>query len=112
MYTAFNNMKAKDPVGTKSQNLNRWAFANPADVGKRSNPSPLHGGAPELRGFESHRRLQLKAPVEVAPSPGAVIRTAEAARTRNPIIRLQAVELKRRFHSDLPQLPDRMPQIR
>jgi hypothetical protein len=31
--------------------------------------------------------------------------------TRNPIIRLQAVELKRRFH-DLSQLPDRMPEIR
>jgi hypothetical protein len=35
-------------------------------------------------------------------------RTAEAARTRNSIIRLRAVELKRRFH-DLPQLPYRMP---
>ncbi len=26
-------------------------------VGKRSNPSPLQGGAHQLRGFESHRRL-------------------------------------------------------
>ena len=33
-------------------------------------------------------------------------------RTRKPIIRFQAVELKRRFHNDLPFLPDRMPQIR
>ena len=54
-----------------------------ADVGKRSNSSPLHGGALMLRGFESHRRLQRKAPIEVAPSTGAVIRTAEAAQTRN-----------------------------
>jgi hypothetical protein len=68
-----------------------------ADVGKWLNPSPLHGGALGLRGFKSHRRLQLKAPTEVAPSARAMIHTAEAARTRNPIIRLQAVELNRRF---------------
>src|SRR5438105_14928724 len=80
-----------------------------ADVGKRSNSSPLHGGALMLRGFESHRRLQRKAPIEVAPSTGAVIRTAEAAQTRSLIIRLMAVELNSRFHSDLPQLPYRMP---
>jgi hypothetical protein len=41
-----------------------------ADVGKRSNPSPLQGGALELRGFKSRRRLQLKAPVEAATSQG------------------------------------------
>ena len=104
-------LKAKGPVGNGLSNLNRWAFANSADVGKGSNPSPLHGGAPELRGFESHRRLQLKTPVEVAPSSRAVICTAEAAQVRTSIIRLLAVELKRRFH-DLPQLSDRMPQIR
>ena len=82
-----------------------------ADVGKWSNPSPLQGGAHQLRGFKSRRRLHLKAPVEAATSSRAVITTAEAMETRNPIIRLQAVELKRRFH-DLSQLPDRMPEIR
>jgi len=39
-------------------------------------------------------------------------RTAEAARIRQFSIRLLAVELKGRFHSDLSFLPDRMPQIR
>jgi hypothetical protein len=39
-------------------------------------------------------------------------RTAEAARFARPSIRLLVVKLNRRFHSDLSQLPDRMPQIR
>jgi len=39
-------------------------------------------------------------------------RTAEAARFAKPSIRLLAVKHNRRFHSDLSQLPDRMPQIR
>src|SRR5260370_39443023 len=85
------------------------AFVCYADVGKRLNPSPLQGGAYQLRGFKSHRRLQLKAPVEAATSSRAVITTAEAMETRNPIIRLLAVDLKE-IHSDLPQLPDRNPQ--
>jgi hypothetical protein len=85
------------------------AFLSRADVGKWSNPSPLQGGALQLRGFKSRRRLQLKAPVEAATSSRAVITTAEAAATRTHIIGILAVELKRRFHSDLPQLPLRMP---
>jgi len=39
-------------------------------------------------------------------------RTAEAARFAKPSIRLLAVKLNRRFHSDLPQLPNGMPKIR
>ena len=82
-----------------------------ADVGKWLNPTPLQGGAVQLRGFESRRRLQLKAPVEAATSPRAVIITAEAAMTCTPIIGTLAVNLKE-IPSDLPQLPIRMPQIR
>src|SRR5579862_752286 len=84
------------------------AFVHFADVGKRSNPSPLQGGAHQLRGFKSHRRLQLKAPVEAATSSRAVITTAEAIATRKLIIGFLAVDLKE-IHSDLPQLPYRMP---
>src|ERR1700676_4591760 len=51
--------------------------------------------------------VKKKAPISAETPTGATIHTTEAARTRNPIIRLQAVELKRRFH-DLPQLPDRL----
>jgi hypothetical protein len=39
-------------------------------------------------------------------------RTAEAVRIRKFSIRLLVVKLNRRFHSDLPQLPIRMPQVR
>jgi hypothetical protein len=39
-------------------------------------------------------------------------RTAKAARIRKFIIRLSAVELNRRFHSDLPQLRGRMQESR
>jgi hypothetical protein len=83
------------------------AVVSSADVGKWSNPSPLQGGAHQLRGFKSRRRLHLKAPVEAATSTRAVITTAEAMATRNSIMRFLAVGLKE-IHSDLPQLPYRM----
>jgi hypothetical protein len=51
--------------------------------------------------------MKNKAPVNVEALTGAVIRTAEAVRTVNSIIRLLAVTLKEN-HSDLSQLPDRM----
>lgn len=81
-----------------------------ADVGKWSNPVPLQGAALQLRGFESRRRLHLKAPVEAATSSRAVITTAEAMATRNPIMRFPAVDLKE-IHVDLPQLQDRLPEV-
>jgi hypothetical protein len=87
------------------------ALFDHADVGKRLNPSPLQGGAIQLRGFKSRRRLYLKAPVEAATSSRAVITTAEAVATRNHIIGILAVDLKE-IRNDLPQLPARMPQIR
>ncbi len=52
--------------------------------------------------------MKQKAPVETPISTGAVNRTAEAVQIAFTFsMRLQAVELKERFH-DLPQLPDRM----
>jgi hypothetical protein len=51
--------------------------------------------------------MKNKAPVGVSAPARAVIITAEAAMTCNPIIRLLAVNLKE-IHSDLPQLPYRM----
>lgn len=59
----------------------------------------------------SHRPT-FKAPITAGTVIEAEIRTAEAARIRKFSIRLLAVELKRRLHSDLPQLPNRMPEIR
>jgi len=51
--------------------------------------------------------MKTEAPTKVATFAGAEIRTAEAARTVNPIIRLLAARLKETCN-DLPQLPDRM----
>jgi hypothetical protein len=51
--------------------------------------------------------MKNKAPASVEALAGAVITTAEAMETRNPIIRLLAVNLEE-IHSDLPQLPYRM----
>ena len=82
-----------------------------ADVGKWLNPPPLQRGASQLRGFESHRRLQHKALVKAATSTRAVITTAEAVETRIPIMRFSAVDLKE-IHSDLSFLSDRMPEVR
>jgi hypothetical protein len=47
-----------------------------------------------------------KAPITVGAVTGAVDRTAEAARVRNSIIRLQAANLKEN-RSDVPFMPDR-----
>ena len=65
-----------------------------------------------VQGSESLTRRQIASPVKALTSTGEMNRTAEAARSRKISIRLLAVELKERFHSDLSFLPDRMPQIR
>lgn len=49
--------------------------------------------------------MKHKAPISAETPTGAVDRTAEAARVRNSIIRLQAANLKERFR-DLPFLQD------
>ena len=50
--------------------------------------------------------MKQKTPTDALTPTGAVNPPQpKLKQTRNPIIRLQAVELKRRFH-DLPQLPD------
>jgi hypothetical protein len=46
-----------------------WVFVI-ADVGKWLNPSPLQGGAVQLRGFESHHRLQTTPQLRLQPGLG------------------------------------------
>ena len=67
-----------------------------------------------LLGASIYLLMKQKAPASVEALTRAVsIRIAEAdTDRRKPIIELQAVELNRRFHSDLSFLPNRMPQIR
>jgi hypothetical protein len=53
--------------------------------------------------------MKQKAPTNALTLTGAKLTSAEAERTLDKfIIGLTAVELNRRFHSDVPQLPDRM----
>jgi hypothetical protein len=51
-----------------------------------------------------------KAPISAGTLTGAEITTAKAAVTCNPTSGFLAVDLKE-IHSDLPQLPYRMPKI-
>ena len=79
----------------------------------RQTPNLRSGVHGTVRGFESHSHRQIVAsPIKAGTSTGEMKRTAEAARIRKFSIRLLAVKLNRRFHSDLSQLPFGMPQIR
>ncbi len=68
----------------------------------------VNGGLTTVLGFESLTRRHLAPPANALTSARGMKRTAEAARIRKFSIRLLAVELNRRFHSDTPQQPDRM----
>jgi hypothetical protein len=51
--------------------------------------------------------MNQKAPISALTLTGAKLTSAEAERTLETfIIELSAVELNRRLHSDVPQLPD------
>ena len=78
----------------------------------RQTPNLRNGARITVRGFESHSHRQIDPPAEALTSTREMNRTAEAARIRKFSIRLLAVELKGSFHSDLPQLPYRLPQVR
>ena len=59
-----------------------------------------------IQGFESLTRRQIVAPLmKAGTSTRGMNRTAEAARVANSSIRQTAVELNRRFHSDVSRLP-------
>jgi hypothetical protein len=55
--------------------------------------------------------MKQKAPTSVEALTGAVITTAKAMATRISIMGFSAVDLKE-IHSDMPQLPDRVPEVR
>jgi hypothetical protein len=84
-------------------------------LAERSNAADcksVNGGHTTVLGFESLTRLKISSPAKALTSAREIDRTAEAARIRKFSIRLLAVELNRRFHSDLPQLPNRCPESR
>jgi hypothetical protein len=81
-------------------------------MGTMANWLSREGLQPSSREFDSHRPLHtLKPRQRLQSDDRAVITTAEAAVTRNPIIGFLAVDLKE-IHSDLPQLQNRMPEVR
>ena len=80
--------------------LAEWSIAPVSKTG--------NGASTTVQGSESLTRLQIAPPVMALTITRGMNRTAEAARSRKISIRLLAVELKGRFHSDLSQLPYRM----
>jgi hypothetical protein len=52
--------------------------------------------------------MKNKAPINVEALAGARTAQPKPHESDNSSIRLLAVELNRRFHNDVPQLPDRM----
>ena len=81
-------------------------FGGLAEWSNAADCKSVNGVHGTVLGFESLTRLKISSPAKALTSAREIDRTAEAARTSNSIIRLQAVELKRKFH-DLPQLPYR-----
>jgi hypothetical protein len=87
-------------------------FGGLAEWSNATDCKSVNGGHTTVLGFESLTRRQISSPMEALTSTREIDRRAEAARIRKFSIRLLAVELNRRFHSDLPQLPDRCPESR
>jgi hypothetical protein len=79
-------------------------FGGLAERSNTADYKSVNGGPITVLGSNS-----LPAPVKAATSARKSKRSAKAARTRKFSIRLLAVELNRRFDSDLPELPERMP---
>src|ERR1017187_3589587 len=67
----------------------------------------VNGADIAVQGFESLTRLHHYTPTEALTSTGARTAQPKPYRSLNLSIRLLAVELNRRFHSDLPQLQNR-----
>jgi hypothetical protein len=102
--------KAKGQAGTVAKPellASTFTFGGLAEWSNAADCKSANGAQNIVLGFESLTRLKISSPVKALTSAGEIDRTAEAARIRKFSIRLLAVELNRRFHSDLPQLPNR-----
>jgi hypothetical protein len=90
-----------------------FTFGGLAEWSNAADSKSVNGATNTVLGFESLTRRQFEtSPAKALTSAREKNRTAEAARFAKPSIRLLAVKLNRRFHSDLPQLQNRMPKIR
>ena len=110
MYTGTRYMKAKGQLN-QSPNRNCWpitqSFGGLAERSNATGLQPADGGSIIVQGFESLTRRQFSSPVKAGTSTGEMNRTAEAARFAKSSIRLLAVKLNRRFHSDMPLMQNR-----
>jgi hypothetical protein len=104
------NTKAKASASVYKPNTLALAlnFGGLAERLNATDCKSVNGASNTVQGFKSLTRRQIAPPVKALTSTRGMNRTAEAARIRKFSIRLLAVELKGRFHSDLPYLPDRM----
>ena len=79
-----------------------------AERSKAAGLQPVDGAFITVHGSESLTRRQIKStPAEALTSTGARTAQPKPYRSVNPSIRLLAVELNRRFHSDMPLMPKR-----
>ena len=117
MYTILYNLikmnktKGQQLLVAKLEPLALCVFCG--GVAERLNASGLHpadGAQNIVRGSESlpHRQISNNTPAAARTSTGARTAQPKPYESDNSSIRLLAVKLNRRFHNDVPQLPDRM----
>ena len=102
--------KGQQPLVAKLELLALCVFCG--GLAERSNATglqPADGAYPTVQGFESLTRRQISdnTPAEALTSTGARTAQPEPYRSDNHSMRLLAVKLNRRFHSDVPQLQNR-----
>jgi hypothetical protein len=91
------------------------ALANFGVLAERSNAvvsKTTNGATNTVQGSESLTLRHLDSPVMALTITRELNCTAEAARSRKISIGFLAVKLNRRFHSDLSQLQNRLPEVR
>jgi hypothetical protein len=105
----MNKTKGQQPLVAKLELLALCVFCG--GVAERFMATGLHpaDGTDTVRGSESipDRQISDYTPAEVGASTGAKTAQPKPYRSDTPSMRLLAVELNRRFHSDVPQLQDR-----
>ena len=108
IYVVVNKAKASASVSKPNTLALAFKLGGLAERSNAADCKSVNGGHTTVLGFESLTRRQIDPLMTALTITREMNRTAEAARIRKFSIRLLAVELKRRFHSDLPELPDRM----
>ena len=110
MYRQYNDMKNKGQRDLVAKLVPLALFVSIGGLAEWSNAADcksVNGADTTVRGFESLTRLKINSPAKALTSAREINCTAEAIQVCKLSIWLLAVELKRSFHSDLPQLPDR-----